>query len=329
MMRRRARVNDDSLMFLVNFGKRLDKKVVSQLFLRRCQMHRQLASLGSLIAWMCSEERVEEAMKKKMIAAAALAACAVQATAFANPVTSAAESVADSDWSVEARYFAPKLHAHVKSDSIDYNGGNVNVKDTLGIDDKKAPELILRYRRATLDWIHLKNTGNARLDGTLTVDNKTFDANSKVATDSKFDYMKLTIKNPLVKTPAASVNWSYGITGIHMSVKVAGDAMVHEGGQAAAYHQSASESGTVPVPMLGIGAQCPLGAGLEIYGNIEGLPLASYGHIYDFEAGLRYRPVDYLRVNLGYRKIDINVHHDDDEANYSLTGPFFGLAYDF
>lgn len=156
-------------------------------------------------------------MKKKMIAAAALAACAVQATAFANPVTSAAESVADSDWSVEARYFAPKLHAHVKSDSIDYNGGDVNVKDTLGIDDKKAPELILRYRRATLDWIHLKNTGNARLDGTLTVDNKTFDANSKVATDSKFDYMKLTIKNPFVKTPAASVNWSYGITGIHMS----------------------------------------------------------------------------------------------------------------
>lgn len=268
-------------------------------------------------------------MKKRMIAAAALAACAMQATAFANPVTDAAETVANNDWSVEARYFAPKLHAHVKSDSIDYNGGNVNVKDTLGLDDKKAPELILRYRRATLDWIHLKNSGDARLDGTLTVDDKRFAANSKVSSDSKFDYMKLTIKNPLVSTPAASVNWSYGITGIHMSVKVAGDATVSGAGQTATYHQSASESGTVPVPMLGIGAKCPLGNGLEVYGNIEGLPLASYGHIYDLEAGLRYRPVEYLSVNLGYRKIDINVHHDDDEANYSLTGPFFGLAYNF
>ena len=41
--------------------------------------------------------------------------------------------------SIEGRFYAPHLNAHVKSDNIYYKGGSVTLKDDLGFDNDNAP----------------------------------------------------------------------------------------------------------------------------------------------------------------------------------------------
>ena len=67
----------------------------------------------------------------------------------------------------------------------------------------------------------------------------------------------------------------------------------------------------------------------KIYAHISGLPLGGYGHFYDFEAGLNYNPIENLGITAGYRRIDANVHHDDDSGNFRMNGPFAGVRYSF
>lgn len=65
------------------------------------------------------------------------------------------------------------------------------------------------------------------------------------------------------------------------------------------------------------------------YANISGLPLASYGHFYDLETGLKYKPIPYFSLNAGYRRVDVHVHHGDDRGSFVLDGPWAGISYNF
>lgn len=253
-------------------------------------------------------------------AALSFAAC----TLLAAPAAVMAAPAPSTDVTVEARFFSPSFDTKVKSDSIKYNNGQVSLKDDLGLSDKNAPELILRYRNMSLDYIHLSNSGSAKLNDTLEVDNKTYQANGSIHTDSKINYLKFTVTNPVLHGPKTELNWNYGISMLNWKLSANGE--VNGPGS---YTQSASESYTVPIPMVGIGGKAEVANGLDVYATVSGLPLASYGHIYDFEAGLCYAPIENLAIKAGYRKLDIHVHHGDDDGTFSLGGPWAGLSYQF
>ncbi len=226
-------------------------------------------------------------------------------------------------FSVEARFYAPHLNARVSSDKISYMGGAVDMKNTLGFGNSNAPELIFKYKRLSLDYIHVHGTGsNTLTGGNLTFDGKQFSGNVNAKSD--FDYFRLKMDNPILSAGDMGLDWSYGLAAIHWSGTVHGkDSLGNE--------KSASKSFWVPIPMIGIGAHAALDpAGVfKAYGNISGLPLGGYGHFYDLEAGLCYTPMPFLGVTAGYRRIDIKVHHGSDEANISMNGPFAGLKYSF
>ena len=224
---------------------------------------------------------------------------------------------------VEARFYAPHLDAKVSSDSIKYNNGEVGLKDTLGFDNDNAPEYILSWKRMSLDWIHVHGKGKKNLDGALTFDKKTY--TGEVKAKSNFDYIKLDFKNPILSLPLVNLNWNYGISAIHWDGEVKGN-LAGTGRRA-----SASKSYWVPVPYLGVGTSLDLDPAktFKVYANISGLPMGGFGHYYDLEAGLRFNPIDELAFTVGYRRIDINVHHDDDSGNITLNGPFAGLSYKF
>lgn len=219
----------------------------------------------------------------------------------------------------EERFFAPHLSGGVKSDSIDYNGGEVNWKDTLGLSNENSPETILRYKNMSLDWIHYHSVGEPTLTSPLTFDNKTY--NGKVNTKTNFDYLKFSVENPIVKTSAGEVKWNYGLAGMMWDMEVKGNA----GG----VETTSSKTFGAPVPMVGVNAKANLAKGLNVYANVSGLPLGGYGHIADLEAGFHYEPVENLGLNVGYRMIDVDLQHKDDSASFKLAGPFAGLSYYF
>ena len=224
--------------------------------------------------------------------------------------------------SIEARFFAPHFDAKVHSNSIHYNGGQVSLKDNLGFNNDNAPELIFRYKRFSADYIHVHGTGNTNLNGS----NLKFggvDFNGRIHSQSDLNYLKLTVTNPIISVLGSGVDWSYGLTGMHWRGKVRGNNV------STGLSTSKSKEYGAPVPTIGIGAHAALLPSLSVYASIAGLPLGGYGHYYDFEAGIRYSPLEILGITAGFRRIDVTLKHDDDSAKLKMNGPYAGIRVDF
>ena len=225
-------------------------------------------------------------------------------------------------FSVEARFFSPHFNANVKSDKISYNGGSVNLKDDLGFGNNNAPEIILRYKRFTMDYFCVKGSGDKTFSGrdVLTFGGSRY--RGTVNSDSELHYLKLNITNPIISKLGTGLDWSYGITGMYWKGSV-------DGQDIRGRHESRSEEYAVPIPTLGIGVHTELLPELKAYANISGLYAGHYGHFYDFEAGIRYNPTERFGITAGYRKIDVKVEHKNDHGKMTLNGPFAGLRFDF
>ena len=225
--------------------------------------------------------------------------------------------------SVEARFFVPHMDMSVQSDSIYYNGGKVGLKNDLGFGNDNAPEVVFRYKRFTADYFKIHGTGSRNFSGSdvLTFGGSRFHGN----TDSQSDlhYLKLQVTNPIINVLGSGVDWSYGLTGIYWKGSVTGTEL----GTGNSVHKS-KEFGA-PVPTLGIGAHASLLDTLLFNVHLSGLPLGGHGHFYDFEAGIRYNPLDLLSISVGYRKIHANIKHKDDSGTLDLDGPYAGLRFDF
>ena len=144
-----------------------------------------------------------------------------------------------------------------------------------------------------------------------------------VTSKSDLDYLKLQITNPIVNVLGSGVDWSYGLTGIIWEGTATGT-QAETGRQA-----SKTKSFYLPIPTLGVGAHASLLPSLKAYANISGMTFGSYGHVYDLEAGIRYNPIEFLGIDIGYRKIHANIKHHDDKGTFDMKGPFAGIRYDF
>ena len=231
-------------------------------------------------------------------------------------------------FSIEGRYFAPHMDIKVQSDKIRYKDGSVGLKDDLGFGNDKAPEIILRYKRFTMDYIRVSGEG----DREFTKANPLLFGGTKlrgnVHSKSEFHYLKLQITNPISEKWGSGFDWSYGLTGIYWKGKATGKA-VSSNSSINGQTRTESEKAGAPVPTLGIGGHAKLWDNLNAYAHISGLPLGGYGHFYDFEAGIRYNPTDRLGIDIGYRKIHANIKHKNDHGTFNLQGPYAGIRYDF
>lgn len=225
--------------------------------------------------------------------------------------------------SIEGRWFSPHMDIKVKSDKIRYRDGSVGLKDDLGFGDDKAPEVIFRYKRFTADYIRVHGTGERTFTKAQPLLFGGANLRGTINSDSEFHYLKLQITNPVVSAFGSGVDWSYGITGIYWKGSVTGTDV------STGKSIDKSESLGVPVPTLGIGAHASLLPKIKAYAHISGLPLGGYGHFYDFEAGIRYNPVDFVGIDIGYRKIHANIKHKEDSGKFNLQGPYAGIRFDF
>ena len=222
--------------------------------------------------------------------------------------------------SLEARYFAPKLTAEAKTDSVKMfnNDGIIDFKNTLGLGNDSAPELRLTYNNLSIDYMHLHSGGDANLTlNPVIFNNKTFTVD--VNTTINFDYLSFNVTNKLVHNDNVKVDWTYGLTRFRFDANVKNKIF------------NESKSITARRPVLGLSAVANLDnyEAFQVYAAISGLPAGGYGHFYDAEAGLKYNIQNNISVTAGYRIIDLKVTHDNDYLNYKLSGPFFGATYNF
>ena len=238
------------------------------------------------------------------------------------------ESEKKFNFSIEGRFFAPHMDIKVQSDKIKYRDGSVGLKDDLGFGDDKAPEVILRYKRFTMDYIHVHGAGNREFTKASPLLFGGVNLRGNIHSQSDFHYLKLQITNPVNKHYGSGIDWSYGLTGIYWKGSAEGTP-VSENESISKKSITKTEEVGVPVPTLGIGGHAKLYDNINAYAHISGLPLGGYGHFYDFEAGIRFNPTDRFGIDIGYRKIHVNVKHKKDHGTFNLQGYFAGIRYDF
>lgn len=238
------------------------------------------------------------------------------------------DSISDEDrfkdgrFSFEGRFFAPHLDAKIKSDKVYYNGGEVGLKDDLGFGNDNAPEIIFRYKRLSIDYIYLHGNGHKTFSGrdVLTFGGSKF--RGHINSKNTLHYIKLSVTNPIKTTEDGGFTWSYGLTGMLWKGKVSGQDIR---GRAI----SKSEDFGAPIPTLGLGVHANFLPQFNAYANISGMYAGHYGHYYDFEAGVKYKPAPHFSITAGYRKIEVKAKHNDEHGKLTMNGPFAGLRVDF
>ena len=219
------------------------------------------------------------------------------------------------DFKFETRFFAPNLNAQVKAADFRYNGGRVDLRDDLNFTRGNAPEIILRYKNFSVDWIHLHGTGKSFVGGTLNVGGKTFsgDLNSR----GDLDFVKLKFDREIFSLMGTGLEWNFALNALSWR------------GNTSNGNFSATKKYFAVLPSVGINFYMRIRPRLDIYAQISWLPLGRRGHFEDFESGLKYFPQENFSVSAGWRRIGWKFRHGGDLGKFTLNGPFVGLRYDF
>lgn len=225
--------------------------------------------------------------------------------------------------SLEARFFAPRTDIAFKSDNYHYNGGDIHLKSDLGFGNDNAPELIFRYRNFTADYFKVHGSGSNFFTGNEVLRMGDYNYVGNVNSDSNLHYLKLQVTNPVVKALGSGVDWSYGLTGIRWERSSSGFIA------GTAISDSSSKTINSVMPTVGIGAHASILDTLIFNVHLSGMALGKDRNLYDFEAGVRYNPIDLLSISVGYRKIHAKLKKGGETETFDLNGPYAGLRFDF
>lgn len=226
---------------------------------------------------------------------------------------------------VEGRYWFTDLDASTRVESGSIPGTRLDFGQDLDVDDANLPEIRVTFAtglnsKLRLAYLQGNFDGETTLGQSIQFSGRTFGASTRVDTDLDLYYGRIgwTWQFPVVP----------GKFRIGPLVEVKGlviDATIRS--PATGLRESAS----LPMAFPTVGAMLsvtPISA-LDIFAEVSGMTLGSFGHIVDAEAGVRFIPIRFLTLSAGYRVFDVRVEHDDDFAKLKLTGPFIAASVRF
>ena len=219
------------------------------------------------------------------------------------------------DFKLETRFFAPNLNAQLKTADFRHNGGRVDLRDDLNFTRNNAPEIILRCKNFSVDWLHLHGAGRSFVGGTLNFGGQNFRGNLNSRSD--LDFVKLKFDKEIFSLMGTGLEWNVALNALSWR------------GRTSTENSSATKKFFGVLPSVGINFYMRIRPRLDIYAQISWLPLGRRGHFEDFESGLKYFPRENFSVSAGWRRIGWKFHRGGDLSKFTLNGPFVGLRYDF
>lgn len=229
----------------------------------------------------------------------------------------AGTQAAERDLQLELRYYAPKLKFTSKGIvPAKYS----NFRDTLGIKNTSVPEYRLSWQAWTADYIRIRENGQAVHYVPLPQASVPVQLRSRL----NLDYAAVSWHKDIEANAGGSWYWLAGLRYYRFTAGLDSQGLgVYDVHYARQLNQLA--------PAIGLGARHSLNSrgSVELYTELSGLPLGGRGHVYDFDAGINYKPVDNFKVNAGYRVLDLKINNDDGTGLYKLSGWYAGVAYTF
>jgi outer membrane protein len=225
---------------------------------------------------------------------------------------------------VRGAYWFPKLTGSAQTNAT--GDTRFDFKDTLGVGDENIPfgEAYLRLGSTTLrvGYMALTFDGDKELTQTVVFNGTTFSATDNVISSLDMKMLDADLQFDFLRPDIGVAGFNLGLL---LKVKyVDGEVELRSVSQGAVVKDFKS-----PIPMLGAAA----GVGflkdmVRIDARAAGIAYSG-NHLYDVDAYASFAPLPFVRIQGGYRYIDLKIDEDDTLASFKLSGPYVGAQVSF
>ena len=225
-------------------------------------------------------------------------------------------SVFASEIRFDTHTFMPSLQMNLENNL--YNGTPfLDLKRTLDIQDISTQETKLYFNDSfRVSYLNLEYEGKKPLllskAGDLTLNS-----------DLGLKYWSMGWFAPLKQTEKFSADLLIDVK----SYKVNGQLGTFFADQEILSTEKTSFSGVAPT--IGIALAGNVDENLQLYGEVSGLPMGSYGALWEFDAGIKYKVKDRAFMQVGYKSFDLTTSNQllATTLKTKINGPYFGINF--
>ena len=205
-------------------------------------------------------------------------------------------------------------------------GTVLDLERDLNLDDSEdlTAEITLKWGDSQLSFNYLpisfSGTGTLTIDGEF--NGEPFSAGEVAYTDLDIDLYDIGYTYYLLNFDDLPTRFQLGL---ELAVKVADVDVMFD---AASFAESESESGTVPIPTIGVRTRIALADFIGITGRIGYMEFDD-NYFLDAEAQLEFSPLPMVGFYAGFRYFDLKIDEDDLFVETKFSGPFGGLMVRF
>jgi len=245
----------------------------------------------------------------------------------------AGSALATSAFALEAGvrgiYWGSAISGNVQTITNGVSGTDLDVKSDLGMNDENIfnGEVFLKAGNFTfrVAYTPLKFTGSAVLSQSVDFDGNTFPAGTPVSSKLETKMVDGDVQWDLMNPDLGVVSVNLGI---FLRLKYV-DGSVEISSNNPVLPISATQDFRLPIPELGAAA------GIGFLKNIVRADARVCGmaysgnHLYEGDAFLSVIPFPFLRLQGGYRYIDLKADESDIKATLKIKGPYAGIQVAF
>ena len=205
-------------------------------------------------------------------------------------------------------------------------GTVLDLEKDLTLDDSEdfTGEVTLKWGDSQLSFNYLPISFSGT--GTMTVDGyfngEPFSEDDIANTDLDIDLYDIGYTYYLLNFDDLPTRFQLGL---ELAVKVADVDVMFD---AESFLEPESESGTVPIPTIGVRTRIALADFFGVIGRIGYMEFDD-NHFLDAEAQLEFSPLPMVGIYAGYRYFDLKIDEDDIFVETKFSGPFAGLMFRF
>ncbi len=205
------------------------------------------------------------------------------------------------------------------------SANDIDINDDLGYDDSSVGSYYIRLEHPVpflpnvrLSQTNIDDDATGRLSRTVVFGNKTFSVNEDVNSTFELKQTDVTLYYELLDN-VVSLDLGLNAKYIDSTARITG---------AVTGTENTDVSGWVPMVYMGVGADLPL-TGLEFSADGSYVQYQS-SSFYDFSIRAGYTTPWHFGVDVGYRKIKLDLDDFDDSfTDVEFDGPYAGAYLEF
>jgi outer membrane protein len=226
---------------------------------------------------------------------------------------------------VRGMYWFPDLSATAQTTTAGIPETKFDAKNDLGIGDENFPsgEAFLRFGRLhfRVGYTKISYDGNNTLTRDIEFNGQIFPVNDNVISNLDLKMLDADLQVDILRPDLIGARFYLGLIAkvkyVDGEVELASSVLTEK------------RDFKTPFPMIGLAA----GAGflddlLRFDARMTGMAYSG-NHLYEADAFASFAPFPFLRLQGGYRYIDLKVDEDDIVADMKLKGPYVGAQFSF